>query len=729
MQAEIHENRWYPRQGELAAEIEIKTIRGWLWKDLIVEEGQLLLLSADGRNLGEREAESILVGDFGDRIARAIGLRNAQRCRALLFSKHSFTLTFDYDNFFTRDPYQVGLSTQLVLKIENFGRFRDAFLRGRAIVTENDVSLALQDQIANFAQNWLNTRTIQQLAQTAQHRIEWETELDSFISQTLTRYGLTLLHLQTLNYRLIHQDRLNQTRQEYLIKRTAQDTKLQGERELFDLVTQEQLLQIQQETREVEQFERRAAVRDKMRRAVNSDTFAELTTQQEKEQFLRKLDQEKLLHNDEWQRFQRTLNWRNDDELHQRTIALEERTYQRRVTLEDRDRERIYLLNRLDIEKKFDLQLLQLQQRQQLEPQQLAHQQAMALLQLENEQTLVAAQQTFNLQQRQEREAAEQERLHKATELRLEQQRLEDIARREREREDEALKLQTALGRAKTQAEIDEIERQQDQLDAEMGLMLLEKMKAVRRQDEMERDLHQWEMEQRREEARLKREEAEFKREMTRRTFELEQFKTAKQFELDWADKLRGMAPAELILMAGDQQRAELIVQLQRTETMAGMTEQKILAMMAENSPQAAQALIEMAKASQEGRLGPELRAMYERLFTQEQEKAKQREDEIKRMESQRRDDSADRQAERDSDNRKIDTLLRGMAGIEAAKPTSNNNPIIVNNPSGGGMGYVVGGGSPTGGGGAVLLCPSCGTQNQPAANHCNNCGFKLRGG
>ena len=49
--------------------------------------------------------------------------------------------------------------------------------------------------------------------------------------------------------------------------------------------------------------------------------------------------------------------------------------------------------------------------------------------------------------------------------------------------------LDLMLRDARTQAEIEAIEREQDRLDLELGMQALERMKAIRRKDEEERIL------------------------------------------------------------------------------------------------------------------------------------------------------------------------------------------------------------------------------------------------
>jgi hypothetical protein len=193
------------------------------------------------------------------------------------------------------------------------------------------------------------------------------------------------------------------------------------------------------------------------------------------------------------------------------------------------------------------------------------------------------------------------------------------------------------------------------------------------------------------------------------------------QYELARIEKIGDLSPSALIVMADSTERAQVIRDMQQTAAMQGMSEQQILAMMTADSPEAARALAEIARAGAEGRMGVEQRELYERLVQQQTGS-------VDRMERIRRDDALDRQAERDSRRQDSETMLRGIADIERSKapPPAQQPPNVI--VTGSGTTYSMGGGMPGVSGAQVLVCPKCSTQNQPGVNFCGNCGHKLRG-
>jgi hypothetical protein len=349
--------------------------------------------------------------------------------------------------------------------------------------------------------------------------------------------------------------------------------------------------------------------------------------------------------------------------------------------------------------------------------QQLRAQLALARQELEGNQALEATRQQFELAQLRQQQEADLERAMRQADFRREQANLDDL----QDQELQIRAMQTDLEQARIEAQkageyakVREIERKEDQADAELGILLLEKMKAVRRQDERERQLMVLEGEERRLAMQLKLEHQQFEQRLARERQE-------QQYELARIAKIGDLSPSALIVMADSTERAQVIRDMQQTAAMQGMSEQQILAMMSADSPEAARAMAEIARAGAEGRMGVEQKELYERLVQQQASN-------VDRMERIRRDDALDRQAERESSRQSTETTLKGIAEIERSKapPQQQQPPNVI--VTGSGMTYPVGGGVPGIGGAQVLVCPKCSTQNQPGVNFCCNCGHKLRG-
>lgn len=693
---QVKENRWVRRPGELAARFDTKDLKGFLSTPLVVEIGTKAIIMADGRNAGVLGPGQYTLDTIGEKIARTIKWDAVHEMSAVVIDDSAVDLTFQLENLWTPDPFKVGVTLALQVVIDDPLLFYEQIVHGQMRYTTDDLQKFLHTQIHNCLNAWVGQLKLTDLTQTIDVRNQLQTQVETYLKNVTWRMGVKIQALRSYDYVVAKLDQVRQMEEENLWARTERDTKLSGRKTIFEIYTQEQLQDIAEETFKVREFEQRAELRQKMRQAVLSDEFNELRTEQERTTFLRQLDQDKLLAEDEWQRLQRTVRWRTDDELRGRQQELENQAWARAIVVDDRERDRAQLLARIDLENRYDLAILELTQRVDLEPQQLAHEREMALTRLDMEQALEAKRQEGELLLRQQRRQAERS-----------EQALDDIARREREISDNQTQLTLALTRAQTQAEINNIQREQDRLDGEMGILLMEKLKAVKLKDEQARQTMALEAEQKRLEMQLQLEHTKHEMLMAQRQQE-------QTFELNWMAQLKGMAPAELIVAARDTERAQLIRDLQETEALKGMTEGQILAYMSDNNPAAAQALAEIAKAGESGRMDEAQKGLYERLLGQSQQF----------LQFQREDALRHEIRQQEMFNKALDSQRDTATNIaQATSQPPQQPPVIVTS----GMGGVVttSGVNPAG---QPFRCPKCAEIVPSNANFCPNCQHQLRG-
>lgn len=162
------------------------------------------------------------------------------------------------------------------------------------------------------------------------------------------------------------------------------------------------------------------------------------------------------------------------------------------------------------------------------------------------------------------------------------------------------------------------------------------------------------------------------------------------QMEADHLERVSAMGP-EALLMAAPPDRAQLIAELRRTEILKGFSEEQILAMAAENSP-------EVAKAFQEkfsGASSEKVEALYERML-EEKDKAAS--------------DSAETQ--REHARLMSEMFQRGLDAMsQAGRPTT---------PGGSGRPQAAGGAE------RVVVCPECHVELPVGTKFCTNCGHKI---
>lgn len=411
-------------------------------------------------------------------------------------------------------------------------------------------------------------------------------------------------------------------------------------------------------------FEERAAVRERMRYAVLSEEMDKVLAEDEMAVYLRTIDKDRLIRDDEWETMRRDFAERK----------------------EDHNLARAHLLAQLKMEQDFDLRMAQGLRSHELTMDQLGQQRIEQDFRQQTQIVLEEEQAAWDIRLQEQRNKA-----------RRSEQAADDAARRERELLDRQQALDLDLQRARTDAEIDRIEREQDQLDIELGLLTLEKMKAIKRKDEEERALLA---------LRLQREQVEMA---------LRAEQQRHQQELERMQQLGQLSTEALISVSGSEQAA-LLADLKRTETLKGMTEEQILALAAEKSPEVAAAFQEKYRAMAEGRMSEREKALYERML--EEQKL------LARAQQEMSEANARRQQEMFSE------ALRSQADVAKAFAQGPTSGATVVYPPTGSAGYGVGVGpsvvGPGGLTGEVQICVKCHVRQPVGRKYCENCGNEL---
>jgi hypothetical protein len=703
-------NTWARDPNDFATRVEVDDLEGVLRRDLIIEPGTRAIILFDGRSLaGTIGPGRYTLRDLLDKLS-VPSLR--RRATALLVDTSEMDLALTINDVYTQDPLKIALDCHVAVEVADPLAFITNLLKSARSYTLAQLRAYLYDEIQDAAQECVGPRSAQDLHTNLALKQEFALHIEAHLDGTLRQTGLRFSRVRTVHFRHIGWDEQTQKQEELFLLLTREEAELEGRKLLFDVKDRAEIQAIAEETRAIAHFEQRVLLRERMRRAVMSDRFNELTGDREMEQFLRGIDRQKLIEDDEWDRIQRSIRWQREDEL-----------WDRQIVVEDRDRTRAHLLARLKLENEYELKQIELLQRADLTQAEQAFALKLERERVEGQQGIEASRQQFSLAQASQQAAFVRE-----------QTGLDNTLRREEQLRDEQQRLDLELQRAQTAARVEAIEREQDQLEFELAALMLEKTKAIRRRDEEERELMRLRTRQAEMEMDLVAEERRLNLRLVeaKQTHELEIAREAQtqQYELARMERLKDLPPSAIIAASGPDQ-GRIIADLQRTEAMKGMTEQQILAMMTENSPAAADALKEIAKASAEGRLAQEQVTLYERLLAQNQEllaergRSSERETEAWRASMDKVQETA---------HKALDSQRDGMVEIARATshpPAEQQSPtVVVTGP--GGVPTVVGGAPGSAGGeapeaaGGGVQCRRCGTIVPVGIRFCSNCGYEF---
>jgi hypothetical protein len=697
-QPDVRGSVWRSSSDEFAVRIERDDLKGRFFKDLEIQPGQQAVFLIDGRAEAERQGPGrYQVDSFFEKL---LSLGSGRHVTALVVRGDPVPLEFQLPKLYTSDDFELGGRVVLAVQVANPPAFFANVMRSRQTLTLAELRSFLFDQVRSATQDVVGRRTLGEFKQQSldlRFKDNLTTVVMQHLEQTLRDSGLAISQVVVSDFVHPRFDALRRQREDtYLFREeveAARAKKLAGSQGVVD--DRKGLWEVQLETEDQETleqraqariFEERAQVREQMRQAVLSERMNEVRNEQQLAVFLRGIDKDKLLRDDEWQRMQRDFAERK----------------------EEHDLARAHLLAQLKMERDFELRMAQGLRSHELTTTQLAQQRTEEQYRQQTQMQVEEERATWDIRMQRQR-----------NEARRAEQDAEAAAQRERQTQDRMTQLDLMLRDARTQAEIEAIEREQDRLDLDLAMQAMERLKAVKRKDEEERQLIALRTQREQAEITLMAEQRRLTMQLLadRQRHEQELAAQAQQqrYELDRLERFSQMGPEALIAASGAEQGA-LLISLARTKALEGKDAEQILAMAAENSPAVAEAFKEKYRAMAEGKMAEREQALYMQLVAEQKE--------MVQAQRQMADDQARRQQELATD------ALRTQADVAkafaASRPAAGPTVVI---PGGGTAGYggaTVVGGSGDLGGGEVQICPSCRVKQPVGTKFCTNCGHKF---
>ncbi|MBE2233349.1 MAG: hypothetical protein IAE85_07640 [Anaerolinea sp.] len=808
--AQVEEMRWRRRPGEIAARIESRDMPKMSSGNLIVEEDTLAVILRDGKVTGEQGPGVYTIQSMA---SRYFGFGQRPELTAILIDSGELPLEFALTDLWTVDPLRLNATCRLVVQVANAQRFIASVLKAQPTLTVHDLRQLIFPELRDAAQAYVGDYSLEQLdAERNNRRDDFAVDVQERLRDLFDQSGLAFRRVQMFDLRHPRIDALRGKEEELFLgpaefdlearladqtfkRREAELRGAQRQRDLdlqaasqdfshrqrlADLANQEELHKVAQEDTAAAQYELRAQAWERMRRAVQQNKLNEATTQAEWDDFLAEADKNKLLREDDLKEFRDRLRWGD----------------------EDRQKERAHLVALADLHAEYERKAAALseqhkhdQSRLQYE---LALQRATTLGKLEVRQAEVEAQMRVDAAERARQEAttdaARQQaskdadhariELAKAEEARRAQERAEydhrttiDSAEQARQRNERTANVATdlnieqqtadaasriALQGAKTADEIARLQRQREKEEDDADLVLAAKALAMLKENQAAKQkmAREDEEEKRRiaREDELRRQEAAIAAEKARHEMELAKQAQAQQHELSTL-KLRSEMSVEALISLSGPQQAQILGELKRTEQFKGMSEEQILILAAERSPDVAKALLAKMQAAEDGKLQAAEAAKWQALADErskheaamrqqiEAQQAAQmkviaesaaRETQAAHAAAERAERMAKEAAERQE--RSNSEALRVVGDV--AKTYAQNQaapaagPTVILPPGGapvsGGPTVIGGGGAASVGvaGGAavaeVQVCPKCRVKTPVGEKFCANCGHRF---
>lgn len=631
-------NRWARRAEDYATKVEVSDVEGFFKKGLIVEAGTRAIFFVNGALSGILEPGRYEMGGLVERIKN---LFSAKTTTAVLVDAGDVELEFSLSDLLTRDPLRLAAECRLVMQMDNPTLFFENLMKGRQNYPLSELRSYLESELRNCLQEFVGGKSVAELSSNIAFKQEIEQGVARHLARTFERKGLSFIQARVFDFRHPRLNALTNRKEEYwLYSQELEHALATGgaamdlERRVMDQETAKGLMQ-------VEVFEERAKVFERMRKATASAEMDKITAADEMERFLQEIDKGKLLRKEEM------------DLLVQ---AFAEKK-------EDHALARSHTIQRLKLEQELELA------------------RAQALLS-------IAADRTRSEAERAEEMAKLEHQLAARRKL-LEMQQEEEWAAVRREVDKKRYDIETQIDLAKkkkvTEIELEELADQADMRTAAASLDLLKKQKEIK----------------------LEEAERAAERELrTRKTLsEIEMAEAARRHQLE-LEKIQALSAlsTEALIAATPADRASMLAELKRTESLRGFSEEQILAMAAEKSGEIAKAFQEKfrsASADEVARAYDRMMAMKDKSMEDMREMSREyarmmQEMYIKGMETQR------------------DTASRAAApGMTVIAPGPGGASVVHAEP---------------GARARMVVCPKCHLETAEGNKFCENCGHQFFG-
>jgi hypothetical protein len=339
-------NRWALTPELFARRVSINDVPGFFSKQLQIEPGMRSVIIDGGRQLGEVPPDTYTLSSFSTRLH---DWWNQKQCDVIMVRGEDQILQILSAPVLTADFLQVQFRTRIAVQLKDVMIFHQQLMGNSAEFTVDQLQRAITPLLSGFVHSFVSGLPMDQLRAPD----TWQ-QLDAFLADNLTlylnRYGLAFAQVLTLS--IVHPEydaELNRRGETVLMEMAAETdrrrAKLADEAAWERIRQQDKAQQVQaalagldidREQQQLDQVRRRVQIRSSLREAVLSDKFDKLQTAADLANFVREIDREKLLADDEHQQLQNTLQ----------------------LQAQDRAAARQQLLKRLALEQQLDLQLL-----------------------------------------------------------------------------------------------------------------------------------------------------------------------------------------------------------------------------------------------------------------------------------------------------------------------------------------------------------------------------------
>jgi hypothetical protein len=629
-----HGIRWMRDRDDFAKRVDVEKLRGAFQTGIVVEEGTKALLLQNGalvaslepgfyemKTFTEALKESLIkaggavvkggaavvrgvkgfaaglfnkeIPDTGTKtneaIDKAVESMLAQDCTVLLVDAGDVEIKLNLSNVYTSDPFGIDISCNAVLRMQEPRLFFVNVMKSQVFYRVTDLKDSLSLEMQNAFSEVIGKKSVTDLNSDLSLKQEFENIVKEHMNRTLGQsYGLNFFQLRTIAYSFKHFDQIRGIHEEVFFQVSKDEAALQGRKRLFDVFDKEQIQEIAEVIKKTEHYRKLSAAEIDRKKAEAEQEIGLKKTEAEKDIGLQGVDADKeideiKLYADTRRRLREHLldGTKTDEDIQKFLFEIEKGRLLRDQELlefkrlldeknDDHKLKREFLLKKLELEQDLDFKRLGITGEGDLKKLDLTQE-----LDYEKTRLLGKSGIEYDLAELDEKK----KRMQFDSDL--------SMARIARAEERDAFLQQEMVKIQASQAE-DLADLKTAEIAQELMLNMKRKKSEIELNEKRQLQIMQLEKETKQLEMRLMEEKARHEREM-------EKTRTDQEHELKKIAALSGASAEAIISMSGPEQ-ARMLTELKQTEALKDFSEEKILAMAAEKSPEVAKAFQEKYK-------------------------------------------------------------------------------------------------------------------------------------
>lgn len=324
-------HQWARGTDDFATRIEVADVEGFFKKPLVVEAGTKAIFFSNGAYSGVVDAGKY---DMGGLLHHINNVFSSKKTTALLVDAADVELALTLNDLLTRDPVRLSADCRVVLRLENPTGFFENLMKGRPSFPLPEVKSFLFDELHNSVQEFISAKSVHELSSNLAVKQQIEQAVSAHMAITLKRKGLALVQVRVLNFRHPRLNAVTNQMEEYWLSAEEMKAKAAGHEATAGLTRQVMNTETANSLMEVEVFEERAKVLERMRNAVASEKMSGVKSADQLEAFLLEMDKNRLVRQDVLESLKRDFAEKS----------------------EDHDLARKHLIQRLKVEQEAELQ-------------------------------------------------------------------------------------------------------------------------------------------------------------------------------------------------------------------------------------------------------------------------------------------------------------------------------------------------------------------------------------